>query len=187
MTPWPDAIARRLRWSNQTDRGKDGNVRVHSTIRSHGVQPRPQGSHTTPRPHSFRTASVTMCNSPWTPRSAVIRGHSGGSSDHPLFRPVRWSHCVEATTGSGLCHGVPVRRIAQQRTRILRARATTAFFLDNPLPCRRSQVSLAQWLYRRLHQAHSTSAARRTFGPRRVMRPRRSVSPLWNCRGTKPA
>jgi hypothetical protein len=59
--------------------------------------------------------------------------------------------------------------MAQQRTNSFRARATTAFFFDSPLPCSRTQVSRAQALYRRLHHAHSTNAARRSFGPRRVI------------------
>src|SRR5262249_59766791 len=48
-------------------------------------------------------------------------------------------------------------------------------------------VSGAQPWERRRPPAHSTHAARRSLGPRRVIRPRRSVGPLWDGRGPRPA
>jgi hypothetical protein len=65
--------------------GRVGESGFHSTIRGHGAEPRPQGSHTTPGPHSLRTASVTPgCHS----ARHQLRGHPGGSSDHPPLEPV---------------------------------------------------------------------------------------------------
>jgi hypothetical protein len=54
--------------------------------------------------------------------------------------------------------------MAQHRTNSFRANATTAFFFEQPLAWSRSQVFRAHGLYRRLHQAHSTNAARRSLG-----------------------
>jgi hypothetical protein len=51
---------------------------------------------------------------------------------------------------------------------------------------RRSNTARAHRSYRSMHHAHCTSSLRKTAGPRRVIRPRRSSSPDWNCRGTSP-
>ncbi|WP_238537843.1 hypothetical protein, partial [Zavarzinella formosa] len=59
------------------------------------------------------------------------------------------------------------------------AGATIAgFFRVEPPPVSRAYCSRARGLYSNMHQAHSAGSFRRTPGPRRVMRPWRSVMPL---------
>ncbi len=92
-----------------------------------------------------------------------------------------------AGTGSAR-QGRPSRSMAQSRTKSLRARATIAGFLRlTPPRLRRANVARAHGLYRSMHQPHSTNSLRSTDEPRRLIRPLRSVSPDWYCRGVKPA
>ncbi len=44
-------------------------------------------------------------------------------------------------------------------------------------------MARAHGLYRSMHQPHSTNSLRSTDEPRRLIRPLRSVSPDWYCRG----
>ena len=57
---------------------------------------------------------------------------------------------------------------------------------ERGVPCAVANTARAQALYRSMAHAHWTSSFRRTAGPRLVIRPRRSSSPDWNCRGTSP-
>ena len=113
---------------------------------------RPQGSHTTPGPHSLRTAWVTVTMHGHSARQscAVTRVAPRISIPHsnPSLADSVWfvQAAVDSGSGVGARHGWPVRKIAQQRTNSFRASATIAFFLDNPLACSRSQVSRAQRL-----------------------------------------
>ena len=75
-------------------------------------------------------------------------------------------------------HGRFVRNIAQQRTRILRARAVIAFLRRVFWPWHNCvNCAFAQALYRTMSQAHSTRALRSNREPRRVMLPWRSIWP----------
>jgi hypothetical protein len=51
-------------------------------------KPQPQGSHTTPGPHSFRTTSADSAKALAHGVRHKLRGHLGGSSDHPKREPV---------------------------------------------------------------------------------------------------
>jgi len=106
------------------------------------------------------------------------------SSDNPLSLDYAF-----AGSGTGSArHGFPSRSMAQHRTNSFRARATIAgFFRLTPPPVSRAYCALAHGLYRNMHHAHSTNSFRKIPGPRRVIRPFRSVTPLWYCFGTKPA
>jgi hypothetical protein len=115
---------------------------------------------------------------------------AAGWRDRPRGRgPGRAARAPAAAgrNGSGSRHGAPSRSRAQQRTSSRRASATTAC-LRRALPPRvsRAKTALAQALSRSMAQAACTSSFRSTAGQRRVIRPRRSVSPDWNCRGTRP-
>src|SRR5262249_16351157 len=147
------------------------------------------GIHTTPGPHSLRRQRLlpvtTHCHSARQSCavSRVAPRISSPARTRRSLTPCDWRHTLghhrAAGSGVGSPHGWSVRRIARQRTNSRRANATIAFFFESPFSCRRGHFWRAQRLYRRLHQAHSTNAAQRSFGPRRGIRPRRSVVPLW--------
>ena len=112
---------------------------------------------------------------------------SSGDADRSQGSDVR-DHGPGDAVRAGPRQGVPSRSMAQQRTNSRRAMATIAGLRRVVPPLvRRFQVCSAHWLYRSMAQALCTRSLRRTAGPRLVIRPRRSDSPDWNCRGTSPA
>ena len=80
------------------------------------------------------------------------------------------------------------RSIAHAQTSKRRATATMAIFLLARLPRHvRSYTALMTGLYRRLTQLTSTSIARSSGLPCRLILPRRFDSPDWYCLGVNPA
>ncbi len=143
----------------------------------------------TPRLQPFTSTIFAEMTALATKTNAVNLGQGFPDTDGP---PSMLAKAQEAIA-SGINQyppgpGRPELRaaIAQHRTRTFRASATTACFRRAFPRLSRSNTARAHRLYRSIAQAHCTSSFRSTAGPRLEIRPRRSSSPDWYCRGTSP-